>query len=261
MFTKDSPIGVFDSGMGGISVLRQLRRQMPNEHFLYYGDCANAPYGIKDMASVRELTLHAAELLFQAGIKALVVACNTATAAAIDTLRERYPDRIIIGIEPALKLACDKFPESTVGVMATPLTLREEKYHHLSHTLEDAHRIVTIPITGLVELVETGKANSPESEALLKPLLEPLRGQIDCLVLGCTHYPFAAETIRTIMGSGTVLLSGGEGTARQTRRRLAEQGLLRQDGEGSVEFRFSGDHERETVLAGTLLRADIPEEL
>ena len=261
MYQTQDPIGVFDSGVGGISVLRQLRRLMPDEQFLYFGDCGNAPYGIQSAARVEKLCLDACETLIREGVKALVVACNTATAVAIDALRKTYPDRIIVGIEPALKLAVDRFPGGNVGVMATPLTLHEDKYFRLSIPLASRAGIHEIPVTGLVELVEKGKGNSPEAEALLCPLLESWRGRLDALVLGCTHYPFAAEAISRIVGPETVLLSGGEGTARQTRRLLRERGLLREDGCGKVCFRFSGNAVEAEAVARTLLGAHIPEEL
>ena len=128
MNSKQDYIAVFDSGVGGISVLRQLRRYLPSERYLYFGDAANAPYGTRPTAEVRQLVARAAEKLVPRGLKALAVACNTATAAAIDLLRETYPDLIIVGIEPALKPAADRFPGGTVGVLATPVTLREEKF-------------------------------------------------------------------------------------------------------------------------------------
>ena len=131
MNTRQDYIAVFDSGLGGLSVLRHLRRRMPGERFLYYGDSAHAPYGVRSRAEVEALTLSTAERLMSRGLKALVVACNTATSAAIEPLRAKYPDLIVVGIEPALKLAADRFPGGRIGVMATPVTLREEKFCHL----------------------------------------------------------------------------------------------------------------------------------
>ena len=131
MNTRQDYIAVLDSGLGGLSVLRHLRRLLPGERFLYYGDSANAPYGTRTRQEVEALTLQAAELLMQRGLKALVVACNTATSAAIESLRKKYPELIVVGIEPALKLAADHFPGGGIGVMATPVTLREEKFCHL----------------------------------------------------------------------------------------------------------------------------------
>ncbi len=233
MNQKSDFLAVFDSGVGGISVLRQLVKLMPQERFLYYGDSQNAPYGVKSAETVQNLTLSAAKMLMERGIKALVIACNTATAAAVDKLREVYPDMIIVGIEPAVKQACDHFPGGTVGVMATPLTTESERLKLLEARFQESCTIVPLPVSGLVELVEAGKAVSRESEMLLRPLLEPYREKLDAVVLGCTHYPFAAQVIGHILGEKTVLLDGGQGTARETRRRLAEADLLF-DGPGEI---------------------------
>ena len=225
-------IAVFDSGVGGISVLRHLRRELPNERFYYFGDSANAPYGTRSTAEIRNLTLAAAEKLMGVGIKALVVACNTATAAAIADLREKYPETIVVGIEPALKTAAEHFPGGTVGVMATPATLREEKFARLMAHFEGQCAVIKLPAVGLVELVESGKAGSAETENLLAPLLKPWAGKLDALVLGCTHYPFAAATIENLL-PGTALFDGGTGTARHTRH-LLEQAHLLHRGEGEI---------------------------
>ncbi len=237
MHTKTQPIAVFDSGVGGISVLRELVRLMPNEDFLYFGDSANAPYGGRSTRQVQELVMDAASMLMERGIKALVVACNTATAAAIELLRQNFSDTIIIGIEPALKLAADRFPHGHVGVMATQVTLREERLHRqMEHFPQVA--VERIPAPGLVELIEEGKADSPETETLLRQVLSPYAGKLDALILGCTHYPFARKTIEKIMGSTTVLLDGSEGTARQTRHCLEMQDLLNESG-GRVQIENS----------------------
>lgn len=233
MSIKSDYIAVFDSGVGGVSVLRELLRLMPDERYLYFGDSKNAPYGTKTTQEVRELTLAAAKMLMARGCKALVVACNTATAAAIAELRAMYPDKIIIGIEPALKVAADHFPGGEVGVMATPVTLREEKFDVLLHRFTDTCAVHKIPAPGLVELVERGMAVSDETEALLAPLLAPYKDKLCAVVLGCTHYPFAAPVIGKLLGEKTALLDGGPGTARQTKRRLEAEGLL-WDGEGEL---------------------------
>ena len=167
MDRKNAPIGVFDSGVGGISVLKELVKQMPNEHYIYFGDSANAPYGSRPTEQVRQLTLQAAEQLYSRNIKALVVACNTATSAAIEILRQNYPELIVIGIEPALKPAADQFPRGNIGVMATQVTLREEKFAHQLERFPQA-QVSLIPAPGLVELIESGNADSPETEALLR---------------------------------------------------------------------------------------------
>ena len=255
MNRKSDYIAVFDSGVGGISVLRQLVRQMPGERFLYYGDSANAPYGTKTVAQVQELSIAVAEKLIAQGIKALVVACNTATAAAVDLLREKYGDLIVVGIEPAVKLAADKFPGGTVGVMATPLTTDSDKLHALEDRWREKCNIIPLPTPGLVELVEAGKAVSSESEELLRLMLAPYAGKLDAVVLGCTHYPFAAATIQKVLGENTVLLDGGEGTARETRRRLAAADLLH-DGEGVIEIHSSAEDPQMINRCWELLKAE-----
>ena len=220
---KQDYIAVMDSGLGGLSVLRELRRLLPQERYLYFGDSANAPYGTKTVSEVRRLTLAAAEKLKAQGIKALVVAC---------------PDLIVIGMEPALNPAAEHFPKGRVGVMATPLTLREEKFSALLHRFDDTCRIDPIPAPGLVELVEQGKADSPEALDLMFRVLGPYTGKLDALVLGCTHFPFAVNAIRAVLGPEVELLDGGPGTARETKRRLAQAGLL-YDGPGELILRNS----------------------
>ena len=227
MNTAEDYIGVFDSGLGGISVLRHLVRVLPEEKFLYFGDSANAPYGTKTKEEVRALTFAAMEAMMARGIKAFVVACNTATSAAINELRSAYPHMIIIGIEPALKLAADRFPGGALGVMATPMTLREQKFAALMERYEGSCRVYKLPAPGLVELIESGRADSPETDALLRSLFAQCPEKLNALVLGCTHYPLAANALRRVLGDGVALLDGGDGTARETRRRLEAAGLLR----------------------------------
>ena len=243
MNLKQDYIAVFDSGVGGISVLRHLRELMPGERYLYFGDSANAPYGSRSTEAVRQLTLAAAKKLTEEyPLKALVIACNTATAAAVKEVRAQYPELIVIGIEPALKVAADHFPGGRIGVMATEVTLREEKFDTLLHRFEKDCVITKIPAPGLVQLVESGKVDCPETDALLHSILDPYVGKLDALVLGRTHNPFAAKALARVLGSGSVLLEGGGGTARETRRRLAEAGLLEQ-GTGSVTILNSSGSE------------------
>ena len=246
MSRKEDYIGVFDSGIGGISVLKELVKQMPGEKFLYFGDCANAPYGTKTTEDVKNLTLAAAERLFKRGIKALVVACNTATAAAINDLREKYPDRIIVGIEPAVKVAFDHYPQGRIGVAATPVTLREEKFANLAEQF-DKMEITPIPLPGLVEIIEKGE----DPEAFLRPVLEPYQGKLDAVVLGCTHYPLVSDTFRKILGEEVALIDGALGTALQTKRRLQAADLL-EEGEGCVVFESSAEGDFESRCKGLL---------
>ena len=250
---KHSYIAVFDSGVGGVSVLRELRALMPKERFYYFGDSANAPYGKKTTAEVRELTLAAGrKLLVERDCKALVVACNTATAAAITDLRAEYPDRIIVGIEPALKLACDRHPGGTVGIMATDVTLRERKLAALMERVKRDCRVLRVHAPGVVELVEQGKCDTPEAVTLMRELLGGYVGVLDALVLGCTHYPFMKKAMQLVLGDGVELLDGGEGTARETRRRLAEAGLLWEDRGDLIVENSSGDPGKIALTLGLL---------
>ena len=252
---KNSYIAVFDSGVGGVSVLRELRRLMPRERFYYFGDSANAPYGKKTTDEVRALTLAAGrKLLVERDCKALVVACNTATAAAIIELRAEYPDRIIVGIEPALKLACDRYPGGTVGIMATDVTLREKKLAALMERVKRDCTVLRVQAPGVVELVEAGKCDTAEAVERMEQILGPHRGKLSALVLGCTHYPFMKKAMGQVLGPGVELLDGGEGTARETRRRLAEAGLLH-DGEGSLTVENSSGDPAKIALTYRLLEA------
>ena len=252
MYAKDGYIAVFDSGVGGISVLRQLRALMPGEKYLYFGDSANAPYGTRPTAEIRTLALNAAARLVKRNIKALVVACNTATAAAIDILRQTYPDLIVVGIEPALKPAADRFPGGNIGVLATPATLREEKFRQLVAHYAQHCQVIPFPAPGLMELVEQGKGNGEEAKALIETLLGPWAGKLDALILGCTHYPFAAEAIRAVAGEQVLLYDGGEGTARETKRRLENAGLL-SEGVGQILIENSAESEAMLQLSRALL--------
>ena len=253
MHTKEEYIAVFDSGLGGISVLRELVRLMPNEKYLYFGDSANAPYGNRSTAQVKELTITAAENLLSRGVKALVVACNTATAAAINDLRSRHKDTIIIGIEPAVKVAADLCSGGHVGVMATEVTLREEKFNHLLERFPHLS-VSAIHVPDLVELIEKG-ASDEELEAYLRPILTPFAGKLDAVVLGCTHYPFAASVIGKLLGETTKVLDGGAGTALHTKRRLEEEGLL-YDGPGQIQIENSTADPRYLLRAAQLLHME-----
>ena len=252
MARKDDYIGVFDSGVGGISVLKELVKLMPGENFLYFGDSANAPYGKKATEAVRELTLQNAKMLLGRNVKALVVACNTATSAAIDTLRQTFPDTIILGIEPALKPAISQFPTGHIGIMATQVTLREEKLQRLMAQFDTA-TVERIAAPGLVELIESGKADTEETEDFLRSILAPYVGKLDALVLGCTHYPFVKDTISKILGEKTVLFDGGAGTARQAKRLLESADLLN-DSEGSVTIENSAGTPALLTLSYKLLK-------
>ena len=227
MPTVDAPIAVFDSGLGGISVLRELRALMPEENYLYFGDSANAPYGVRSLEEVRTLTMRAISGLYSRGIKAAVIACNTATSAAIVPLRERFFDIPIIGMEPALKPAVLEHPHECVLVLATALTLREEKFSHLMENYDALAEVISLPCPELVEFVERGQLQGPEVERYLAERLGPWRERADAAVLGCTHFPFLREAIRRALKPEAVLYDGGAGTARQTLRQLELRDLRR----------------------------------
>ncbi len=251
---KNRPIAVFDSGLGGISVLRELLRQMPREEFLYFGDSANAPYGDRSTGEIRDLTLGHAERFFSQGAKALVVACNTATSAAIAALRERWRDKIIIGIEPALKPAVDRFPGGNILVMATEATLREEKFAALMEKYRRDCEIFKCPCPGLMEFVERGELEGASlTEYLRETLSESLSPAPDAIVLGCTHYPFLKAAIRQAVGEKPLLFDGSDGTAKETKRRLEEAGLLREQGRGKVLLENSLGTEKIHTLGEFLL--------
>lgn len=241
MDKMQQPIGVFDSGVGGISVLRELVALMPNENYIFFGDSKNAPYGIRSLEEVQRLTIADADYLVEQGAKALVVACNTATSAAIKILREKYAGMPVIGIEPALKPAVLSRKKPRVLVLATPMTLREKKFYELMLQYEKEAEILSLPCPGLVEFVERGELEGPGLETFLRELFLRYREkQVDSVVLGCTHYPFVKKTIQKVLGGTVSVFDGGEGTARETRRRLSQANLVNpSDFPGSVMIQNS----------------------
>ncbi len=258
MKKEEMPIGVFDSGVGGISVLKELIKQMPGEDYIYLGDSANAPYGVKPVEEIKSLTIKNVSALLEKGAKSIVVACNTATSAAVKTLRKMYPNVPLVGIEPAIKPAVLYKPGSRVVVMATPMTLRQEKFRSLMARYEDMAKIVPLPCPGLMEFVEKGVLEGKELHGYLEELFLTVKGDvIDSIVLGCTHYHFLKEAIRDAAGAAAVIFDGGEGTAKEMKRRLYEAGLLK-DGTphisgGRVTFINSRDDKEEMGLCEFLL--------
>lgn len=253
MTPDNRPIGVFDSGVGGISVLGELIKLMPNENFIYFGDSQNAPYGTRPHEQVLELTLATAARLIGMQCKCLVIACNTATAAAVRPLRELYSGVPVIGIEPAIKPAVLNHPGGRVLVMATAVTLGEDKFHRLMARYEGMADISTLACPGIVEAVEKGIVDGPELEAYLKELLAPyIKNPPDAAVLGCTHYPFARRAISGVLGAHTKIYDGGGGTARETLRQLRQNGLCAAENmPGGIELYNS--NEKMTGLSLTLL--------
>lgn len=256
---RGCPIGVFDSGVGGISVLQELIKVMPNENYIYLGDSKHAPYGTKPLEEVRRLSFCNAEDLLAQGAKGLVVACNTATSAAVRLMRGKYPQLPIVGIEPALKPAALEKEHPRVLVMATPMTVQQDKFKQLMARYADKAQIYPLPCPGLMEFVEAGDLDSEQLHDFLQQLLSPyLDKQLDSVVLGCTHYPFARKMIRRIVGDSVTIFDGGEGTAREMRRRLAAADLLNPATEpGWVRFENSVSTEAELQLCRRLLKQEI----
>ncbi len=255
---KHLPIAVIDSGVGGISVLRELYKLMPNENFIYFGDSKNAPYGSRSREDVLSITRDNLKMLKSRGIKALVIACNTATSAAVRILRQEE-DLVIVGIEPAIKPPSVIFDHPRVLVMATPLTLKEEKFNSLVARFADVEEIIPLPCPDLVEFIERGELASPELHAYLEQLLAPYSGaDIDALVLGCTHYPHIKDAIKKHLAPNVMIFDGGEGTARETRRRLEASGLLNpSENDGKIEILNSSNDARLVELSKKLLYRNI----
>ena len=255
MNKKSLPIAVIDSGVGGISVLRELIKIMPHENYIYFGDSINAPYGSKDRHEVLDITRKNLETLKQQGIKALVVACNTATSAAVRILREENPELVIVGIEPAIKPPADELDHPRVLVMATPLTLSEEKFFRLVERYSDREHVIPLPCPHLAELIESGELDSPKLDRYIQDLLAPYKDcKIDALVLGCTHYPHVKDTIARHLSDNVKIYDGGEGTARHTRTLLERADLLNPSSEcGSIEILNSSNDERYIELSKKLL--------
>lgn len=242
------PIGFMDSGLGGLSVLREAIRIMPKEDFIYYGDSLHAPYGTKKTEVIRDLTFQVVEKLLKEGIKGLAVACNTATGAAVRQLRLEYPELPIVGIEPAIKPAAMNSRGGRVIVMATPMTLKQEKFQKLLHLYEHMCEIVPVPCEGLMEFVEKGNLEGNFlGEYFLDHLAPYVTDNTETIVLGCTHYPFLKPYLRLFLGERNIdIVDGSLGTSMELKRRLDARGLLRRD-----------DHERTITIQNSTNRQDM----
>ncbi|MEH6500271.1 MAG: glutamate racemase [Pseudoalteromonas distincta] len=236
-----APVGVFDSGVGGLSVLLEIRRQLPQESLLYVADSGYVPYGEKSPEQIRERSRAIAGFLLGQGAKALVVACNTATAAAVNDLRSIY-DVPIIGMEPAVKPAAQATRSGIVGVLATTGTLQSAKFAALLDRFAGSVKVITQPCPGLVELIEQGELQGPRLEALLRGFTAPLLAAgCDTLILGCTHYPFVRDVLQHLLPPEVNLIDTGAAVARHLQARLVEAAMLA-PGPAAVErFWTSGD--------------------
>lgn len=241
----NAPVGVFDSGVGGLSVLREIRQTLPNESLLYVADSGHVPYGEKSAEYIRERCVLITEHLLAQGAKALVLACNTATAAAAAELRERYPQLPIVGMEPAVKPAAAATRSGVVGVLATTGTLKSAKFAALLDRFANDVRVITQPCPGLVELIEAGELATPVTRQLLQGYVEPLLAEgCDTLILGCTHYPFLKPLLSELAPSSVTLIDTGAAVARQLQRLLAQRDLLATGVAEPTRYWSSGDPER-----------------
>ena len=223
-----APIGIFDSGVGGLSVWRQVVHHLPAESILYLADQAHVPYGNRSAAEIQRFCLAVADQLVECGCKALVVACNTASAVALNPLRRRYPDLPILGLEPAVKPAVAQTRSGVVGVMATPATFQGDLYRATVGRHARDVRVVEQVCIGLADLVEAGELEGPACDALLQRFLEPmLAAGADTIVLGCTHYPFVIEAIRRLVGPGLAVLDPAPAVARHLQVVLQQRALAR----------------------------------
>jgi glutamate racemase len=239
----DSPIGIFDSGLGGLSVAREIRDLLPGEDLLYIADSAWCPYGGRPLSEIRERAHFLTESLLSAGAKLIVVACNTATIAAVESLRDTYPVGFV-GMEPAVKPAVAATRGGVVGVLATGAALSGEKFHQLVARHAGGVRVITQPCPGLVEQVELGDLDGRETRSLVRRYTLPLlEAGADTLVLGCTHYPLLRPLIQSVVGPDIQLIDTGAAVARQVARLLEKDGLRRAppDREGNIRFRTTGD--------------------
>lgn len=254
--TNQLPIGFMDSGLGGLSVLREAIRLMPSEDFIYYGDSANAPYGTKSREEIRTLTFHVVEYLLSRGIKGLAVACNTATGAAVRDLRGMYPELPIVGIEPAVKPAVMHSNGGRILVLATPMTIELQKFKTLLDQYKERAEIVSVPCKGLMEFVEKGDLESEDlSEYFNVHLLPYLTDDTEGIVLGCTHYPFLKKHLTAFLeGRQIPLYDGSYGTAAELKRRIEQKGLLRTgERKGNVEILNSLQNSDKIELSRKLL--------
>lgn len=241
---SEGKIGIFDSGVGGISVLREIRSLLPHEPLIYVGDQANVPYGPRSAEEIIQFSSGITRFLIAEGAKIIVVACNTASGAALSSLRAHFPQISFIGMEPAIKPASEKTRSGVIGVLATPNTFAGELYHRTLERFALDKQIIEDPCVGLVERIEAGELDRGITREILTKALEPMiDAGVDSIVLGCTHYPFVMPLIREVVGSKVELINPAPAVARQTHAILLREGLLaaKTASPASVELLTSGD--------------------
>ena len=232
-----APIGIFDSGLGGLTVAAAVRRTLPSERLLYFGDTAHIPYGDRSLREVRSFSAGIVRALMAKGCKMIVIACNTASAAALKELREAYPRFPFIGMEPAVKPAAERSRSQVVGVIATRATFQGELFASVVERFARTVKVIEQPCPGLVQAIEAGDLDTPGTERMLRDWLEPMLAQgMDELVLACTHYPLVRPLIERICGPEVEVIDPAPAVARQVKRVLDEQGLLATDGAGGFQL-------------------------
>jgi glutamate racemase len=238
-----SPIGIFDSGVGGISVLRAIREQMPEESVIYFGDQGHIPYGPRPMEQIRNFSEAITKFLLEKNAKVIVVACNTASAAALKYLREKFPDVQFVGMEPAVKPAAEHTQTGNVGVLATPATFQGALYASVVERFANGVELFQNTCPGLVQQIEQGHLNGEETRRILEDALQPMRQKnIDTVVLGCTHYPFVIPLIQQIVGDNVRVIDPAPAVAKQAGRLLeAREMRTRSESNGDVKFYTTGN--------------------
>ena len=255
---SDAPIGIFDSGVGGLTVARAILDQLPNESTLYIGDTARGPYGPRPLAEVRTFALETLDYLVDQGVKALVIACNTASAAMLRDARERYSIPVIEVIQPAVRRAVAATRTGRIGVIGTRATIDSQAYMD-AFAAAPQLEITSIACPQFVEFVERGETSGEAITKVARDYLKPVMdADVDTLVLGCTHYPLLTGVISYVMGNDVTLVSSAEETAKDLYRTLVESNLLN-DGQTKVSHRFvaTGDPEKFAVLARRFLGPEV----
>ena len=256
--SNNRPVGIFDSGVGGLSVALEIRRELPHEDLLYVADSGYAPYGDRPPEYIEQRALAIVDFFVARNAKAVVVACNTATAVAVDALRARWT-MPIVAIEPAVKPAAAATRSGVVGVLATTQTISSTRFERLAETFGAGVQILAQPCPGLVECVESGALTADETRTLVESYVRPLLEKgADTLVLGCTHYPFVRPLIESVAGPGAKIIDPAAAVARELRRRLADRRLLSDNAKaGSVRFWTTGEPaQMQRVLRGLGIPAD-----
>lgn len=255
-----APVGVFDSGMGGLSVAREIRARLPHEEIVYLADSAYCPYGDRTVEEIRERTLACVGELVSRGAKTVVVACNTASGAALEELRATYGVPIV-GVEPAVKPAAESTRRGSIGVLATVATLQTERFGRLVDRYAGHLEVAAVGCPGLAEMVESGTTEGAEVRARLEDLAAPIReAEADVVVLGCTHYPFLRPELEAVLGPEVRIIDSGAAVARQVERVLSEEGGLAVRGPGGFHLLTTGDADEVRPVAERLLGRSVPVE-